>query len=227
MNNIISFLDKKKRELRNNSNDGQDTKKQLEASSLELSFEKASDGDVFKDFIKSEDCILILKRCMENIERKMEELCIATKNTKESQIKGELQLISMNETINFISEKFYKFEKDRREKDKIIKNLSKRTSEMAQRIDKLENLVDPQEQYLRHNCPLVHGIAETNNENTDDLVLKTTIERLDVDIAESEIDRSHKIGRKKVGQRPRPIIVKLMRYNTRKNVFASKKRNGY
>ena len=56
----------------------------------------------------------------------MEELCIATKNTKESQIKGELQLVSMNEAINFISEKFDEFEKDRREKDEIIKNLSKK-----------------------------------------------------------------------------------------------------
>ena len=105
MNNITSFFDKKKRELSNNSNDGQDTKKQREASSLELSFKKASDGDVFKDYLKSDDCILILKRCMENIEKKMEELCIATKNTKQSQIKGEWQLVSMNETINFISEK--------------------------------------------------------------------------------------------------------------------------
>ena len=115
MNNITSFFDKKKSKLSNNSNDGQDTKKQREASSLELSFEKVSDGDVFKDSLKSEDCILILKRCMENIEKKMEE----------SQNKGELQLVSKNEPINFISEKFDEFEKDRREKDEIIKNLSK------------------------------------------------------------------------------------------------------
>ena len=98
MKNVTSFFDKKKNELSNNSNDGQDTKKQREASSLELPFEKASDGDVFKNSLKSEDCILILKRCMENIEKKMEELCTATKNTKESQIKSELQLVSMNKT---------------------------------------------------------------------------------------------------------------------------------
>ena len=140
MNNITSFFDKKKRELSNNSNDGQDTKKQCEASSLELSFEKVSDGDVFKDFLKSEDCILILKRSMENIEKKMEELCIATKNTKEIQIKGELQLVSMNETKNFISKKFDEFEKDRPEKDEIIKNLSKKASEMVQMVYKLEHL---------------------------------------------------------------------------------------
>ena len=100
-------------------------KKQREASSLELSFEKASDGDVFKDSLKSEDCILILKRCMENTEKKTEELCIATKNTKESQIKGELQLVSMNETINLISEKFHEFEKARWEKIKLLKTRQK------------------------------------------------------------------------------------------------------
>ena len=63
---------------------------------------------------------------MENIEKKMEELCIATKNSKESQIKGELQLVSMSKTINFIREKFDEFEKDSCEKDEIIKNLSKK-----------------------------------------------------------------------------------------------------
>ena len=117
MNNIISFFDKKKRELSKNSNDGQDTKKQHETSSSELSFEKASDGDIFKDSLKSEDCILILKTFIENIWKKMEELCIATKNTKEIQIKGELQLVSMNKTINFISAKFDGFKKDRHKKD--------------------------------------------------------------------------------------------------------------
>ena len=47
-------------------------------------------------------------------------------NTKESKIKGELQLISMNKTINFIGEKFDGLEKDGREKDEIIKSLSKK-----------------------------------------------------------------------------------------------------
>ena len=94
---------------------------------------------------------------------------------------------------------------------------------MAQKIDKLENLVDREEQYSRRNCLLVHGIAETNDENTDDLVLKTINEKLDVDIAEKEIDRSRRIGREKDGLRPKPVIVKLTRYNTRKKVFASKR----
>ena len=87
---------------------------------------------------------------MEYIEKKMEELCITTKNTKESQIEGELQLVSMNETINFISEKFNEFEKDRRKKDEILKKLSKKTSEIAQMIEKIENLVYRKEQYSQY-----------------------------------------------------------------------------
>ena len=95
---------------------------------------------------------------------------------------------------------------------------------MAQKIDKLENLVNWQEQYSRRNCLLVHRIVETNDENTDDLFLKTINEKLDVDITGNEIDRSHRIGRQKDERRPRPIIVKLTRYNTRKKVFASKRK---
>ena len=63
---------------------------------------------------------------MENIEKKMEELCIAMKNTKESQIKGDLQLVSMNETINFISEKFNEFEKIDVKKTKLLKIFPKK-----------------------------------------------------------------------------------------------------
>ena len=65
-----------------------------------------------------------------------------------------------------------KFRKIDVKKTKIIKNLSKKTSEMTQRIDKLDNLVDRQEQYSRCNCLLVHGIAEANDENTTILFLK-------------------------------------------------------
>ena len=53
-----------------------------------------------------------MQRYIENIEKKMEELSIATKNTKESHIKGELQPVSMDKTMYFISDKFDELEKD-------------------------------------------------------------------------------------------------------------------
>lgn len=86
---------------------------------------------------------------------------------------------------------------------------------MTQRIDKLENLVDRQEQYSPSNCLLVHGIAKKNNENWGNLVLKKINKKLDVNITENEIDRSHRIGRKKNGQTPKPTTVNLTKYNTR------------
>ena len=82
-------------------------------------------------------------------------------------------------------------------KDEIIKNWWKRASLITQRIDKLNNSVDQQEQCLRLNCLLVHGTAEANNENMDNLVLTTINEKLDPNIAEKEIDRSDRIGRRK------------------------------
>ena len=99
---------------------------------------------------------------------------------------------------------------------------NKQTFEIAQRIDKLESLGDRQEQYSQPKYLLVHGIAGTSDENTDNLVRKTN-EKLDVDITENKVDRSHRIGRKKDGERPRPIIVKLTRYNTRKKFLQAKK----
>ena len=84
-------------------------------------------------------------------------------------------------------------------KDEIIKNWWKRASLITQRIDKLNNSVDQQEQYLRLNCLLVHGTPEANNENMDNLVLTTINEKLDPIITEKEIDRSHRIGRRKDG----------------------------
>ena len=110
----MNLFQKKKRELNNNSNDGQDSKKRSKISSL--SFEKASDGDVFKDSLKSGDCTLILKRCMENIAKEMESLYVAKKITKETQIKSEFQLESINKTVKFVIKKFDECEKGSREK---------------------------------------------------------------------------------------------------------------
>ena len=166
---------------------------------MKLSFEKASDGNAFKDSLKYEDWILILQRYIENIEKKMEELWIATKNTKESHIKGELQPVSMDETMYFISDKFDELEKKiGAKKTKLLTICQKKPSEMAKRIDKFENSVDWKERNSRRNCLSVHEIKEKNDENTNDLVLKAINEKLDVDITKNEIDRSHKSASKRM-----------------------------
>ena len=52
------------------------------------------------------------------------------KCAKDSQTKGELQLKDLNEAVNFISTKFDEYEKERKERKQIIKNLEENVSVM-------------------------------------------------------------------------------------------------
>ena len=117
---IKSFFKRKKRELSNKSDDGDNTKKAREQSSLQESIDANYTGDIFTEGLKSEDCVSILHNCMKNIESKMKELITNSQDMKERQIKGERQL---NELTNSINEKLEELEKDKKEKEIKIKNL--------------------------------------------------------------------------------------------------------
>ena len=80
---------------------------------------------MFEEALKSGDCVAILCNCMKNLEEKMNELFQITSSAKDSQIKGKLQLKDLNEAVNFISTKFDEYEKERKEREQIIKNLEK------------------------------------------------------------------------------------------------------
>ena len=97
-------------------------------------------------------------------------------------------------------------------------------SDLNTSVKNLENQLDHQEQYSRRNCILIHDITETQNENTDDISLRTINEHLELELTEKELDRTHRINNQKSGnKRPRPINVKFARYNTRRKVFVNKK----
>ena len=161
---------------------------------------------------------------MKNLEEKMNELFQITSSAKDSQIKGELQLKDLNEAVNFISTKFDEYEKETKEREQVIKNLEENVSVMNKKVENLEIEIDKYEQYSRRNCLLVHGIVETNDEVTDDLVIETVSTKMNIEISLADLDLTHRIGKKKPGQNePRPIIVKLSRYNVRKKVFPTKK----
>ena len=72
---------------------------------------------------------------------------------------------------------------------------------------------------------MLHPIPENKNETIDDLCLTTINEHLDLAITEVDIKFTHRIGKPRdVGQKLRPIIIKFVRYNNRKNVFNRKKK---
>ena len=154
----------------------------------------------------------------------MNELFQITFSAKDSQIKGELQLKDLNEAVNFISTKFDEYEKERKERKQIIKNLEENVSVMNKKVENLEKEIDKHEQYSRQKCLLVRRIVETNDEVTDDLVIETISTKMNIEISPPNLDRTHRIGKKKAGQNKlRLIIVKLNMYNVRKKVFSTKK----
>ena len=128
----------------------------------------------------------------------------------------------MNKSISHINEIFEEYQKDKKEKEEKINNLEKKVSEMSSKIENLEKSIDYQEQYSRRNCLLIHGIYESDGENTDDIVINTVQDNMKITVSINDIDRTHRIG-KKVAVKTRPIIVKLARYN-RSEIFANKKR---
>ena len=78
----------------------------------------------------------------------------------------------MNEAINFISTKFDEYEKERKERQQIIKDLEKNVSVINKKVENLKKEIDKDELYSRRNCLLVHGTVKTDDEMTDDLVIE-------------------------------------------------------
>ena len=76
----------------------------------------------------------------------------------------------------------------------------------------------------RKNWLLIHGLPESKNENTDELVIVTIKEKMWKEIEKDEIDRSHRLGAPKNNGKSRPIIKKFVRYNTRCRIFKNKKK---
>ena len=132
----------------------------------------------------------------------------------------------MNEAVNFISTKFDEYEKERKEREQVIKNFEENVSVMNKKVENLEKELDKHEQYSRRNSVLVHGIVETDDKVTYDLVIEAISAKMNIEISPADLYRMHRIGKKMPGQnKPRPIIVKLSRYKVRKQVFFQQKKS--
>ena len=192
---VSEFFEKasRMRDLSDQSKTCEDPKKMREDESNTGSLTDMAD-DVFAESLKSPECIEILFNCLRNVERQTKDIYTLVHSAQDHQIKGEKQLIDLTESINFLSDKFKEYEEDRAKKDKIIEDLKSEVDSLSTKIEKLEKLQDQQEQYSRRNCLLVHGIAEEKEEITDEVIINTLNEKLDLDITLCDIERMHRIG---------------------------------
>ena len=143
-------------------------------------------------------CREILFNCLKNLEAKVMEIYEQGNENKNMHIKGEKQLVDLAESVKFMTSKFDKLETDRKEKEKIINNLKGEVSYLSEKLGKLEESIDAQQQYSRRNCLLLHGIEETKGEDTDDLVLEVLNDDMGLNILKTALDHSHRIGNPKI-----------------------------
>ncbi|KAL8585746.1 hypothetical protein ACOMHN_040528 [Nucella lapillus] len=89
----------------------------------------------------------------------------------------------------------------------------------------LQDKVDELEQYGRRNSVRINGVPETEGENTDE-VIRRIAKEIGVDLNDSVIGRSHRVGRKAEGGMvtTRAIIVKFTSYRHKQHLFAAKKK---
>ena len=219
-NTLRSYFGSKKKELSDKSND-RDERKKAKESNLDLSLNQ-DDADAFSGGIDSPRCASILYDCLNNLDKKVNEIHLLSTTTNDAQIKGTQQLMEVNGAIKFINENFEEFEADRKKKEQEIAELKSTINSLNVRLDKADRALNCQEQYSRRNCLLIHGIDEENQENTDEVVINVLKKEMDEEITHQDIDRSHRLGNRKLGKnKPRPIIIKFLRYVSAK-IFKNK-----
>ena len=95
--------------------------------------------------LNSPDCVAILFNCLKNLESKMKEISVFSKETTASQIKGEKEMSDLTNFVQLISDKFDEYEKDRKAKDELIMKHQMQVMELTDKVSNLSVQVDEQE----------------------------------------------------------------------------------
>ena len=101
-----------------------------------------------------------------------------------------------------------------------IETLQKENKELKSRVEKLETKMDTAEQYSRRNCLRVAGVPENPSEDTDGYILSLS-RAIGAEVTLDDIERSHRVGPIREGQR-RDIIVKFSSYRNRRKVYGAR-----
>ena len=115
--------------------------------------------------------------------------------------------------------------------DERVNELEKENENLKIEIANVKQAADANEQKSRNICLLIHGVEESETEDTDKLCLDIIKDSVGVNISLKDIERTHRIGAKKKpgiatrNSKPkhRPIIVRFASMPTRLEVFHNKK----
>ena len=151
--------------------------------------------------------------------RVIEELKSELLETKEAQSKAEEKIQVLGDALKY----------HREYTDDHFDQFAKQIEDFRNVFKGHRQVIDEQEQYSSRECILLHGIPEPRSsqekrkENTDQLFVDEINTRLNEKLTLTDLDRSHRLGKPEGRKGPRPIIVKLLRYNDKERIFRKKK----
>ena len=96
-----------------------------------------------------------------------------------------------------MSAKFDDLEKEIKKKDEKINQLKKTIENLVEKQKSLSSKIDDLEQYSPRIYLVLHVVNESNDENTDEIIIKTFSEELGVEIKEGDLEKSHRLGKPK------------------------------
>ena len=150
-------------------------------------------------------------------------------------IDGMKAIITEFKGINEVLTKIKVLEDFKAVNETVTEYLSDDNKRLHENIKALETRIDDNEQRSRNGCLLIHGVMESERENTDDIALDIINNELGLrDLCIDNIQRSHRLGprKKPTNQRnlrsiattikPRPIIIRFASYRDRQKVFLAK-----
>ena len=172
----------------------------------------------------------MMKKCTSRVDTVFDKLATIERHFEDKIAALQSEIDSVTGTATFLSsahDSQLVFNKDQLEVNKNIEDPMKAVEQnnetLKRKCKQYEDEIDSLEQYSRRNCLLLHGVPEAEGEKTDLVFCKTVSDKLNVNIDPNMLDRSHRLGKPKTEGKPRPIIAKFARYNTRSAVFSAKK----
>ena len=81
---------------------------------------------------------------MQNLEKEIKLFRDIAQTTQENQIVGTTQLTDLQESVNFINEKFQEYKQNRSEKEWEIKELKENINTLSKRLDDLDSVISRQ-----------------------------------------------------------------------------------
>lgn len=103
-----------------------------------------------------------------------------------------------------------------------IHELETRINEQDKKIQYLESRLDDCKQHEKRNHVCLYGIPEEDDENIRRKMMQIFKDTMKISLTSDDIERVYRVGERK-GQKERPVIIALGRYQNKKKLFDHRK----